>query len=456
MVTSTESPAGYSRQSLDAVLAATPEPAWLKDWRLQAWHVFEETAWPNSRTDEEWRRTNVMGSIRFDRYRPLAQPAAQPLGLSSLPVELGVGANGPPSGAGEEGRGGLLVLRNGREVVTEPATNAGPAGDGVLFMGLARAAEEHPELVQRYLGQQAVTPTFSKFAAMNAAFWQGGVFLYVPRFVEVALPLQALHWADVAGMALTPRTLVVLEDGAQVTFIDQVASADGVDLFANPVTEVYVGRGARLRYVNLQQLGNGAANVGVQRAVVGANARFDSLTATLGGRWHRSNVEVVMNGEGAETEMLGMTFADGNQFIDHHTFQDHVQPGAKSDLLFKGALKDHARTVWTGMIRVHPNAQRTDAYQVNRNLLLSGNSRADSIPGLEIGANEVRCTHAAAAGPVDPEQVFYLMARGLSRDAAVRLIVDGFYEPVLQRITLAPVREQLTQLISRRVEGVVV
>jgi len=445
-----DTPTGFSRQSLETLLDSAQEPAWLRDSRLQAWHVFEETAWPNSRTDEEWRRTNVMGSIRFDRYRPLAQPAAAPLALSSLPAELGVGASS------HEGRGGLLVLRNGREAATEPATSAGPVGDGVLFMGLARAAEEHPELVQRYLGRQAVTPTFSKFAAMNAAFWQGGVFLYVPRFVEVALPLQALHWADVAGMALTPRTLVVLEDGAQVTFIDQVASADGVDVFANPVTEVYVGRGARLRYVNLQQLGNGAANVGVQRAVVAANGQFNSLTATLGGRWHRSNVEVVMDGEGAETEMLGMTFADGNQFIDHHTFQDHVKPGAKSDLLFKGALKDHARTVWTGMIRVHPNAQRTDAYQANRNLLLSGNSRADSIPGLEIGANEVRCTHGATAGPVDPEQVFYLMARGLSRDAAVRLIVDGFYEPVLQRITLAPIREQLTQLISRRVEGVVV
>lgn len=444
--TMTDSPTGYSRQSLEAILTATSEPQWLRDWRLQAWHVFEETAWPNSRTDEEWRRTNVMGSIRFDRYRPLAQPAAPTFALSSLPIELGVGE------ASDEGRGGLLVLRNGLEVVAEPGASAA----GVLFMSLGRAAREHPELVQRYLGQQAVTPTFNKFAAMNAAFWQGGVFLYVPRFVEVALPLQALHWADAAGMALTPRTLVVLDDGAQVTFIDQVASADGIDLFANPVTEVYVGRGARLRYVNLQQLGNAAANVGVQRAVVSANGQFNSLTATLGGRWHRSNVEVMMNGEGAETEMLGMTFADRNQFIDHHTFQDHVKPGAKSDLLFKGALKDHARTVWTGMIRVHPNAQRTDAYQANRNLLLSSNSRADSIPGLEIGANEVRCTHGATAGPVDPEQVFYLMARGLSRDAAVRLIVDGFYQPVLQRITLAPIREQLTQLISRRVEGIVV
>lgn len=444
MSTITDSPAGFSRQSLERLLADT-EPDWLRDWRLQAWHVFEETPWPNSRTDEEWRRTNVMGSIRFDRYRPGAVAGDARLALTELPPELGVG-----SGA-VEGRGGLLVQRNGALALDEPGSGV---RDGVIFTSLGRAAQEHPQLVQRYLGTRAVPPPLSKFAAMNAAFWQGGVFLYVPRFAEVALPLQALHWTDTAGVALTPRSLVVVEDGAQVTFIDQVASADGLDLFANPVTEIYVGRGARLRYVNLQQLGNGAANVGIQRAVVAANGQYNSLTATLGSRWHRSNVEVVLDGEGAEAEMLGITFADGNQFIDHHTFQDHVKPGGKSDLLFKGALKDRSRTVWTGMIRVHPNAQRTDAYQANRNLLLSGNSRADSIPGLEIGANEVRCTHGATAGPVDPEQVFYLMARGLSRDSAVRLIVDGFYEPVLQRITLAPIREQVTQLIARRVEGV--
>lgn len=419
---------------------------WLRDWRLQAWHVFEETAWPDSRTDEEWRRTNVMGTIRFDRYHPYAT-AAEEFALAALPEELGVG------GTTSEGRGGLLVTANGVEVTAESSSSL---GEGVIFTSLRRAAMEHPALVQRYLGTQAVPPTYSKFAAMNAAFLQAGAFLYVPRFVEVALPLQALHWADGHGLALTPRTLVVLEDGAQVTFIDQVASASGIDVYANPVTELYIGRGARLRYVNLQQLGDGALNVGIQRAVLGANAQFNSLTATLGSRWHRSNVDVVLDGEGAETEMLGITFADGSQFIDHHTFQDHVKPGAKSDLLFKGALKDHSRTVWTGMIRVHPNAQRTDAYQANRNLLLSGNSRADSIPGLEIGANEVRCTHGATAGPVDKEQVFYLMARGLARDDAVRLIVEGFFEPVLQRITLAAIREQVTKLIVRRLEGIAV
>ena len=439
-----DAPSGFTRQALDRLSEAAQEPAWLRDWRLQAWHVFEETAWPNSRTDEEWRRTNVMGTVRFDRYRPAAPPAAAPLALGALHEELGVG------GSMVEGRGGLLVTRDNAPVLDE----AGPGvRDGVIFTSLAQAAREHPELVRRHLGARAVPPTYSKFAAMNAAFWQGGAFLYVPRFVEVALPLQALHWADAAGLALVPRTLVVLEDGAEVTFIDQVASPDGLDLYANPVTELVLGRGARLRYVNLQQLGSGAYHVGVQRAALDAGARFHSLNATLGGRWHRANVDVVLDGEGAETEMLGICFADGNQFVDHHTFQDHVKPGAKSDLLFKGALKDRARTVWTGMIRVHPNAQRTDAYQANRNLLLSGNARADSIPGLEIGANEVRCTHGATAGPVDPDQVFYLMARGLPRAAAVRLVVEGFFEPVLQRITLAPIREQVARLIARRVEG---
>ncbi len=446
MSASVEASTGYSRQAIEWLSTQAQEPAWLRDWRLQAWHVFEETPWPNSRTDEEWRRTNVMGAIHFDRYHPVPEWSAQSPGLSGLPEELGIG------GTVEE-RGALLVTRDG---ATAAEGSGSSLPDGVVFTTLSRAAQEHPELVQRYLGTQAVPSTFSKFAAMNAAFWQGGTFLYVPRFAEVKLPLQALHWADTAGLALTPRTLVVVEDGAEVTLVEQLASADGIDLFANPATELYLGRGARLRYINLQQLGSGAANVGMQRAVLDAAARLNSLTVSLGSRWHKSNVDVVLNGEGAETEMLGICFAVGTQFVDHHTFQDHVKPGARSDLLFKGALRDRSRTLWTGMIRVHPNAQRTDAYQANRNLLLSGNCRADSIPGLEIGANEVRCTHGATAGPVDPEQVFYLMARGLPRATAVSLIVDGFFEPVLQRITLEPIRQQVAQLIARRAEGAAV
>lgn len=438
-----DTPTGFSRQSLETLLDSAQEPAWLRDSRLQAWHVFEETPWPSSRTDEEWRRTNVMAAVHFDQFHAALPRAAGALALADLPEALGVGG-------AVEGRGGLLVTRNGALAVDEPGAGV---RDGVIFTSLSRAAQEHPELVQRYLGTRAVPPTYSKFAALNAAFWQGGVFLYVPRFAEVTLPLQALQWADGDKLALMPRILVALDDGAQVTFIDQLATPDGLDIFANPVTELYVGRGARLRYVNLQQLGNGAANIGIQRAMLGANASFNSLTITLGSRWHKSNVETVLDGEGSETEMLGIYFAHGNQFIDHHTFQDHVAPAARSDLLFKGALKDRSRIVWTGMIRVHPNAQRTDAYQANRNLLLSPHCRADPIPGLEIGANEVRCTHGAAAGPVDPEQVFYLMARGLSRPAAVRLIVDGFFEPVLQRITLDPIREQVARLLAERAEG---
>lgn len=439
-----ETPTGFSRQTLERLIDGAQEPGWLRDARLQAWHVFEETPWPNSRTDEEWRRTNVMAAVHFDQYHAAPGAPDGGLALADLPAALGIG------GSAVAGRGGLLVTRNGALAVEEPGAGV---RDGVIFTSLGRAAQEHPELVQRYLGTKAVPPTYSKFAALNAAFWRGGAFLYVPRFAEVALPLQALQWADGDKLALLPRILVVVEDGAQVTFVDQLASPDGQEVFANPVTELYVGRGARLRYVNLQQLGHGAANIGIQRATLAANASLNSLTITLGSRWHKSNVETVLDGEGSETEMLGIYFADGTQFIDHHTFQDHVAPAAKSDLLFKGALKDHSRIVWTGMIRVHPNAQRTDAYQANRNILLSPNCRADPIPGLEIGANEVRCTHGAAAGPVDPEQVFYLMARGLSRPAAVRLIVDGFFEPVLQRITLDPLREQVARLLAERAEG---
>ncbi|MCL4543164.1 MAG: Fe-S cluster assembly protein SufD [Chloroflexi bacterium] len=434
----TQSLRGFSRQLLDHRLGSGNEPLWLHEWRQSAWHIFEETPWPNSRTDEEWRRTNVMGTIRFERYSAVAThvstlPSSAPFVFRSV-----LGATDAP----------VLLTLNGQ--VTEQRRLA---GDIPVCFSLAEAAWEQPELVQRYLGQAAAPPSFSKFAAMNAAFWQGGAFVHIPRFAEVSEPVHVLHWIEGTEQASLPRTLIVVEDGAEATVIEGLASPDDDDVLAQPVTEIYLGRGARLRYVNVQQLGRPSYNVAIQRAVLGANSRLLSVTVTLGSRWHKSNVEMVLDGEGAETEMLGVTFADGNQFIDHHTFQDHVKPGAKSDLLFKSALNDRARTVWTGMIRVHPNAQRTDAYQANRNLLLSGNARADSIPGLEIGANEVRCTHGATAGPVDEEQIFYMMARGLDRTAAVRLLVDGFFEPVLQRIPLAELRGEVASIISQRVEG---
>ncbi|MCL5947129.1 MAG: Fe-S cluster assembly protein SufD [Chloroflexi bacterium] len=429
---------GFTRELLDTSITGSSEPSWLKDWRQQAWHIFEETPWPNSRTDEEWRRTNIMGTIRFDRFTLARGPASPlPTDIPLLFRRVQADTTGP-----------VLLTNNGSVVSSRASVDGHPA----ICTSLSEAVAHPDAIVQRYLGQQAVPPTFSKFAAMNAALWQVGAFVRVPRFTELHEPIHILNWLDCDDLALLPRNLIVVEDGAEATIIEDIASPAGITTLTLPVTEIYLGRGARLRYVNVQQLGRASYNVGIQRAVLEANSSLLSVTVTLGSRWHKSNVDVLLAGEGAETEMLGVAFADGVQFIDHHTFQDHIMPGAKSDLLFKSVLNDHARTVWTGMIRVHPNAQRTDAYQANRNLLLSENARADSIPGLEIGANEVRCTHGATAGPLDDEQVFYLMARGLSRAAAVRLLVDGFFEPLLQRIPSPELRDELGATIAQRTE----
>ncbi len=429
---------GFTRELLDTSIASSNEPSWLKDWRQQAWHIFEETPWPNSRTDEEWRRTNIMGTIRFDRFAVTRGPISPlPSGAPLLFHRAQANTTGP-----------VLLTSNGNVIGSR--TYASEYHD--ICSSLSEAATRPDAIVQRYLGQQAVPSTFSKFAAMNAAFWQAGACIWIPRFVELHEPIHILHWLDCDDLALLPRNLIVVEDGAEATVIEAIASPDGVTALAQPVTEIYLGRGARLRYINVQQLGRASYHVGIQRAILEANSSLLSVTVTLGSRWHKSNVDMLLAGEGAETEMLGVAFADGTQFMDHHTFQDHIMPGAKSDLLFKSVLNDHARTVWTGMIRVHPNAQRTDAYQANRNLLLSRNARADSIPGLEIGANEVRCTHGATAGPLDDEQVFYLMARGLSQAAAVRLLVNGFFEPLLQRIPSSELRDELGAIIAQRVE----
>ncbi len=208
--------------------------------------------------------------------------------------------------------------------------------------------------------------------------------------------------------------------------------------------------GAGLRCIHLQEWGAGVHNFSTQRVLLGRDATINWLVVTLGGSLSRADVQAFLNGPGATAEMLGIFFADGHQHFDHHTMQVHNAPSAGSDLLFKGTLNDTARSVFSGLIQVAPGAQKTDSYQLNRNLLLSDKARADSIPNLEIQANDVRCTHGASVGPVDPEQLFYLMAHGLSRAEATRLIVEGFFEPVVARIPLEGVRQRLWASIERK------
>ncbi len=416
------------------------EPEWMRQRRIDAWDVFEQMAWPTL-SEEEWRRTDIRG-FKLQSLTPFTEPNGQ---VSALPAEI--------SASGDVAdRGGLIVQRDGLTQTTQLQERL--QQQGVIFCNLDTAVRNYPELVKKHFMTGCVTPAYNRFAALHAAFWSGGSFVYVPRGVEVTLPLQASFWAQHTGSAMFPHTLVITERDSRVVYIDQYLSSDteGETQTLNcPVVELLPMSGSEIRYVSLQQLGRGAWHFGVQRARITQDSRVNFLVASLGSTFNKSNIDAVLEGPGATTEMLGFYFGDGNQLVDHHTLQDHVAPHTTSDLLFKGALKDTSRSVYSGSINVHKGAQKTNAYQNNRNLLLSPDARADSIPKLEIGANDVRCTHGATAGPIEEVQIFYLMCRGVPRIQAERLIVEGFFDPVLQRVPLEGVRERLRASIDEKI-----
>jgi Fe-S cluster assembly protein SufD len=299
---------------------------------------------------------------------------------------------------------------------------------------------------------QAVPVDFGKLEALHAAFWQGGTFLYVPKGVAVELPFRSFTIGQEQGASVFTHSLVVIEDEAEAFFADAYSSpTQEKQSFTSGVVELIVGNGAKLRYVQLQDWGRHVWNFMTERAILGRDATLNSLHVTLGSQFTKNSIGSHLRGENSLAEMLGIFFADGDQFFDHHTWQLHESPYATSDLEFKGALKDSARSVYSGLIKVSEGAQKTDAYQQNRNLVLSRNARADSIPNLEIGANDVRCTHGATVSQVVPEHVFYLQARGIPYTEAQKLIVEGFFRPVIDRIPFEEIQNFVEGAIARKV-----
>jgi Fe-S cluster assembly protein SufD len=291
-----------------------------------------------------------------------------------------------------------------------------------------------------------------KFAAHNAAAWEHGLLVHVPKGVELEQPLYVRVANPPDGGARFWRLLVVAEEGSRFSVIEEFAgAADETAGYSNAVSEIFVGQAAKVEYVSLQNLARETWHFASQRARVGRDAELDWVAGGFGSKKGKVRIENDLAGQGATSRVTGAYFADGRQHLDFDTFQSHQAPNTTSDFAFKGALRDRATAVWRGMIKVEKEAQKTNAYQENRNLLLSPRAHADSIPGLEIEANDVRCTHGATIGQVDREQLFYLMARGLSRSEAERLIVRGFFADVLDRIELEPVREALGAALEARI-----
>jgi Fe-S cluster assembly protein SufD len=331
-----------------------------------------------------------------------------------------------------------MVQHNSSVVMTTSGQDL--AAQGVVFCDLDEAAEKYSELVEQHL--HALVPTDrTRFTALHGAFRTGGTFLYVPADVSVALPLQTLTYLDADGAAVFPHTLLIAERGSEVTFIDRYASPDLGSALSDAITEIVIGDGAHVRYASIQEWGAGVTHLAVQRASVGRDADYRSLAIGFGATLARVEAETVLAAPGGFSEMLGVFFADDDQHFDHRSVQDHIAPNCTSDLLYKGALRDESRAVYSGWVHVRPDAQKTQAMQTSRNMVLSERAKADAIPNLEIEANDVRCGHAASVGPVEEETLFYLESRGIPPDEAERLVVTGFFQEVLDRVTLAEVRQ---------------
>ncbi len=442
---------GFSWEAVEALSRQKGEPAWVREARLVAWETYERLPMP-TRQDEEWRRTDLR-RLRLDRFKPFAANGTDGVDgerVTSLEQIADTGGAGALAFGTSEQRGGITVQRDTATLYSEldPAL----AAQGVIYCDLDTAVREHPDLVQRHFMTEAVPADFGKFEALHAAMWQGGAFLYVPRNVSVELPFRSFALARAAGAAIFTHSLVVLEEGAEAFFVDAYRSETREEAaLASATVELILRQNAKLRYVQLQDWGRHVWNFMTERSVLGRDAELKSLQVTLGSRFTKNSIGAHLRGENALAEMLGIFFGDGDQFFDHHTWQLHESPYATSDLEFKGAVKEKARSVYSGLIKVSEGAQRTDAYQQNRNLVLSRTARADTIPNLEIKANDVRCTHGATVSQVEEEHLFYLQARGIPRAEAQKLIVEGFFRPVIDRIPVAEIQDFLEGAIARKV-----
>jgi len=367
--------------------------------------------------DEHWRFTDLAG---FDPDAWAANGAAEIATPPSL-LDLDV------AGVAHVGESGIEIER---------------IPDGIRFEPLP---EDH-ELLYSLVGWD------EKFAAHNAAMWKHGLLVHVPRGVVVEKPLYVRIANGVEGGSLFWRLLVVAEPESRFAVVEEYASSSTqLTSYSNAAVEIVVQDGAKVEYVSVQNFSRGTWHFASHHARVERDAELDWVAGGFGSAKGKVRIQNDLAGPGATSRVTGAYFADGKQHLDYDTFQEHIAPNTTSDFAFKGALRDEARTVWRGMIRVEEGAQKTNAYQENRNLLLSKTAHADSIPGLEILANDVRCTHGATLGQVDREQLFYLMSRGLPHAEAERLIVRGFFQDVLDRVELEPVRDALAAALDARI-----
>lgn len=437
-------------------------PAWLQSKRGEALELFNRLEIP-SEAVEAWKYTRV--AVDFSSLKPHSKKDAV-AEVTQLPASV-------QKRLGSTDAGAFLVF-DGPDVVYRTELPAELREKGVIFTDLQTALREHEELVKAHLysvvpaevpddttiAAEGTTPSKSpdpsegKFSALAAALWTNGAFVYVPKNVSVELPLAAFRVMDESGAYTATRTLLVAEDNASAVFIDEQDSEDLSNAHAYGAVELVVKSGAHLRYVSIQNWGKGVTHIQRQRADVAKDGKLKSLVVTMGATLSRTEMQSYVRGSGAESEMLALYFADGDQHFDHYTLQHHAAPNAYSDLLYKGVGADESVGVFSGMIKVDLGAQKTDAYQKHRTLMLSSQARNFSVPQLEINANDVRCSHGSTTGPVGEEELFYLRSRGISKEMAEKMLVTAFLEDVLSRVTLKSVTDYIEGIIAEKVGAV--
>lgn len=400
-------------------------PAWWLERKRAAFEQFSALPLPR-RTDESWRFSNI-AALTLDGF---ALCPAEAVPIAPLPVVSAAS---------------LTFVNN---TALRGATSPTSLPAGVVVTTIAEAVAQYGELLRQHFMAQPQKLGSEKFAALHTAFVRDGAFIYVPRGVEVPAPILVTHIAAGAGSAVFPHTLVIAEENSKVSVVDTFLSADASAHFACGANDLYAGHGAQLNYIGAQSWSRETHSFQFNSTVVRRDARVQSLNVHLGGRQARHESLSQLQAPGAFSEMLALTVADQTQEFDQRTLQIHQAPNTKSDLLYKNALRGQAKTIFSGLIVVDPDAQKTDAYQSNRNLMLSEEAEANSLPGLEIQANDVRCTHGATSSRIDPEQEFYLQSRGIHREAADELLTFGFFEEVLNRLGSDELHDALRALIQ--------
>ncbi len=420
-------------------------PELLVEKRDAAWDEYRSLPMPTRKT-EEWRYTDLtkLNPESFERMNS-GDRSADPVAMDDLPAAV------REILAGDSSRSGTLIELDATIARMELSAEAAEAG--VIFAPIDKLAEEHPELIERFLFSSDVAPMERKLWSLHVAALSGGYVMVVPKNVRVEHPVHVIRWLSRSGAMLSTHSLIIVETGAEVTVIDEFLSDDLADdsLSLNGV-EVFGGEGALVNYLALQRFGSGVKHFSMQHANTPRDCTLNSFNVSLGADLSRCDVTSHLLGPGSDSEMLALWFGGRDQHFDYHTLQHHAAPHAHSDLLFKGALTDKAESVFRGLIRVDEGAQLTDAYQTNRNLLLSDDSKATTLPSLEIAADDVRCSHGATVGQVDEHQLFYLTSRGLTREQAERLLVFGFFGEVLARMPVESVRERMTDAIERKID----